>query len=75
MVAASATVPSVFTVAVAGETDTASGVTTVTLADPNLVESCVDVAFTVTVPGAFGAVKTPVALIVPALALQLTAEL
>ena len=49
-------------------------VVTVTLADPDLVESSVEVAVTVAVPAAEG-VNTPVAVIVPFVAVQLTAEL
>jgi hypothetical protein len=37
--------------------------------------SCVLVAVTVTLPAVAGAVKSPVALIVPALAVHVTAEL
>jgi hypothetical protein len=40
-----------------------------------LVVSCVDVAVTVTLPAVEGAVKSPEELIVPALALHVTAEL
>jgi len=48
--------------------------TTVTGADPDLVESCVDVAVMVAVPAAVG-VKTPDELIEPPVAAQVTAEL
>ena len=48
--------------------------TTVTGADPDLVESCVDVAVMVAEPAAVG-VKTPDELIVPSVAAQVTAEL
>src|SRR5579864_9269937 len=48
---------------------------TVTEAVPDFVVSCVLVAFTVTVPATAGAVKAPFALIPPAPADQLTAEL
>ena len=51
------------------------GPVTLTLAVPDLVVSCGDVAVTVTLPATLGAVSSPDALIVPALALQLTAEL
>jgi hypothetical protein len=46
----------------------------VTVADPDLVASCVDVAVMVVVPAVVG-VKTPDELIVPPVALQVTAEL
>ena len=63
----------------AGEqtTDTAvivTGMVTVTVDDPDLVESCVEVAVIVAVPAPAG-VKTPADVIVPPLAVQLTAEL
>jgi hypothetical protein len=48
---------------------------TVTDAVPDFVVSCVLVAFTVTVPATAGAVKAPFALIPPAPADQVTAEL
>lgn len=64
-----------FTVAGVAETDTARGKTTVTVAVPDLVGSCDEVAVTVTVPAALGAVRTPDELIVPALAVQVTEEL
>jgi hypothetical protein len=41
-----------------------SGTVTVTLAEPDLVESCVEVAWTVAMPAARG-VKTPVLLTAP----------
>ena len=47
---------------------------TVTGANPDLVESCVEVAVMFAVPAAFG-VKTPDELIVPPVAAQVTAEL
>jgi hypothetical protein len=47
---------------------------TATVADPDLVASCVDVAVMVAVPAAVG-VKTPDELIVPPVAAQVTAEL
>lgn len=59
-----------------GEMVTAiTGAVTVMLADPDLVESSVDVAVTVTDPVVLGAVKTPALVILPALALQETLEL
>jgi hypothetical protein len=51
------------------------GSVTVMVAVPDLVASCVEVAVTVTVPAVPGAVKSPEELIVPALALQVTAAL
>jgi small basic protein len=48
---------------------------TATVAVPDLVVSWVEVAVMVTVPAVLGAVRSPEELIVPALALQLTAEL
>lgn len=48
---------------------------TVTVAVPDLVVSWMLVAVTVTLPAVAGAVKTPLALIVPALADHVTAEL
>jgi hypothetical protein len=48
---------------------------TVTAAIPDLVVSCMLVAVTVTLPAEAGAVKTPLELMVPALADQVTAEL
>jgi len=48
---------------------------TATDAVPDFVESCVLVAVTVTVPAEAGAVNRPLALMVPSLADQLTAEL
>jgi hypothetical protein len=54
---------------------TVGGSVTPTVALPDLVVSCVDVAVTVTLPAALGAVKRPEELIVPALAPQVTAEL
>jgi small basic protein len=48
---------------------------TATIAVPDLLVSCVDVAVTVTLPAVLGAVRTPDELIVPALALQVTVEL
>jgi len=51
------------------------GSVTVMVAVPDLLPSCVEVAVTVTVPAALGAVKSPEELIVPALALHVTAEL
>jgi hypothetical protein len=57
------------------ETEIMPGVVvTVTGADPDLVESCVEVAVIVAVPAAVG-VKTPDELIVPPVAAQVTAEL
>jgi hypothetical protein len=57
------------------ETEVMAGVAvTVTGADPDLVESCVEVAVMVAVPAAVG-VKTPDELIVPSVAAQVTAEL
>jgi hypothetical protein len=57
------------------ETEVMAGVVvTVTGADPDLVESCVEVAVMVAVPAAFG-VKTPDELMVPPVAAQVTAEL
>ena len=57
------------------ETEVMVGVAvTVTGADPDLVESCVEVAVMVAVPAAFG-VKTPDELMVPPVAAQVTAEL
>ena len=57
------------------ETDVIEGDTvTVTGADPDLVESCVEVAVMVAVPAAVG-VKTPDELMVPPAADQVTAEL
>jgi methylglyoxal synthase len=50
------------------------GPVTATVADPDLVESCVDVAVMVAIPAAVG-VKTPDELIVPPVAAQATAEL
>ena len=60
------------------ETETevmAEGAVTVIVAVPDLDVSSVDVAVIVTEPALLGAVKTPDELIVPALALQVTAEL
>ena len=51
------------------------GSVTVMVAVPDLVAACVEVAVTVTVPAVLGAVKSPEELIVPALTLQVTAEL
>jgi hypothetical protein len=48
---------------------------TATIAVPDLLVSWVLVAVTVTVPGAAGAVKTPPAVMLPALLDQLTVEL
>jgi len=48
---------------------------TVTVAVPDLVLSCVEVAVMATEPAVPGAVNSPKELIVPALAPQLTAEL
>ena len=48
---------------------------TVTVVVPDLVVSCVDVAVIVTELALLGAVKLPEELIVPALALHVTAEL
>jgi hypothetical protein len=48
---------------------------TVTVAVPDLVASCVLVAVAVTAPTVAGAVSNPLALIAPALALHVTAEL
>jgi hypothetical protein len=48
---------------------------TVTVASPDAVESCTLVAVIVTVPGEPGAVKAPLELMVPALAVQVTAGL
>jgi len=48
---------------------------TVTVAVPDLLVSCADVAVTVTLPAVLEAVRSPEELIVPALALQLTLEL
>jgi hypothetical protein len=45
------------------------------VAFPDLVESCVLVAVTVTAPVEFGAVNNPLPLIVPPLAVHVTAEL
>jgi hypothetical protein len=57
------------------ETEVMVGVVvTVTGADPDLVESCVEVAVMVAVPAAVG-VKTPDELMVPPVAAQVTAEL
>jgi hypothetical protein len=50
-------------------------VVTVTIVLPTLVESWTDVASTVTVLAVPGAANNPEELIVPALALQVTAEL
>jgi len=50
-------------------------VVTVTIVLPALVESWADVAVTVTVLAVPGAVNNPEELIVPTLALQVTAEL
>jgi len=47
----------------------------VTVACPDFVVSCALVAVTVTVPEEEGAVNSPLAFIVPALADQVTAEL
>jgi hypothetical protein len=47
---------------------------TATVADPDLVESCIDVAVRVAVPAALG-VNTPAAVIPPSVADQVTAEL
>jgi hypothetical protein len=54
---------------------TVGGAVTFTVAVPDLVVSCVDVAVTVTLPAALGAVRSPDELMVPALALQVTVEL
>jgi hypothetical protein len=51
------------------------GSVTVMVAVPDLVAACVEVAVTVTVPAVLGAVKSPKELIVPTLALQVTAAL
>jgi hypothetical protein len=51
------------------------GVCTVMAAVPDLVGSCVLVAVMVTVPADAGAMKAPLALMVPPLADQVTAEL
>jgi hypothetical protein len=51
------------------------GGVTATVVLPNLAVFCVDVAVTVTLAAALGAVRRPDELIVPALALQVTAEL
>ena len=52
-----------------------TGTVTVTVAVPDLLVSCVDVAVMVTVLAVAGAVSNPEELIVPALAPQVTAEL
>jgi hypothetical protein len=52
-----------------------AAICTVTDAVPDVVVSCVLVAVTVTIPGAAGAVKTPPAVMLPALVDQLTVEL
>ena len=52
----------------------AEGMVTVTVAEPDLVESAVDVAVMVAVPAADG-VNTPAEVIVPSVADQVTAEL
>jgi len=60
------------------ETETevmAEGAVTVIVVDPDLVESCVEVAVMVTEPALLGAVKSPEELIVPLLALHVTVEL
>jgi hypothetical protein len=51
------------------------GAVTFTVAVPDLVASCIDVAVTITLPAVLGAVKSPEELTVPALAPQVTAEL
>jgi small basic protein len=51
------------------------GAVTFTVAVPDLVVSCVDVAVTVTLPAVLGAVRSADELMVPALALQVTVEL
>ena len=51
------------------------GAVTLTVAVPDLVVSCVDVAVTVTLPAALGAVRSPEELMLPVLALQVTVEL
>ncbi len=48
---------------------------TITGAVPDFVASCVLVAVTVTLPAEAGAVKSPLELMLPPLALQVTAEL
>ena len=48
---------------------------TLTVAVPDLVVSCVLVAVTATLPAAGGAVKRPLALIVPSVADHVTVEL
>ena len=48
---------------------------TLTVPVPDLVMSCVLVAVTVTVPAVAGAVRSPLALMVPPLADHVTAEL
>ncbi|HVC90224.1 MAG TPA: hypothetical protein VND66_06335 [Acidobacteriaceae bacterium] len=50
-------------------------VVTVTVADPDLVASSVLVAVTVTLPAEAGAVKSPLAAMLPELTDQVTAEL
>jgi len=50
-------------------------VVTVTVADPDLVASSVLVAVTVTLPAEAGAVKSPLAEMLPELTDQVTAEL
>jgi hypothetical protein len=51
------------------------GAVTFTVAVPDLLVSCVDVAVTVMLPAVPGAVRSPDELIVPALAVQVTVEL
>jgi hypothetical protein len=66
------------TVAGLQETETevmADGAVTFTVAVPDLVASCIDVAVTITLPAVLGAVKSPEELTVPALAPQVTVEL
>jgi hypothetical protein len=68
----------VWTEAGSQETETevmVGGSVTVMVAVPDLVAACVEVAVTVTVPAVLGAVKSPKELIVPTLALQVTAAL
>jgi hypothetical protein len=67
-------VPPVITEAVAGETLTefTTGALTVTEADADLVVSATLVAVTVSLPALAGAVYSPLDVIVPSVALQVT---
>jgi hypothetical protein len=55
--------------------DGLDAIATITVAVPDLLESSLLVAVTVTLAAALGAVRSPLVLIVPALAVHVTVEL